>query len=215
VQGRITLGCDVTSVSFPAKCIADFNEKYPNIIIDVKQFDGADRNQAIISGEYDFCFMPRDMVPESSGIETLITHYENLAVVTRSNGKFKDRKSVNLRDIAGEKLLLLSESICPIVYMEIMDLLRTFHISSPVESSFDELVSMYVAVASGLGVSIVPQSLALYASSDYSDIFQIEDADTSIVYVMAWEKIIANPAAKLFIESVKKYAKGEDNIYGL
>ena len=30
-QGKITLGCDVTSLSFPTKCIADFAEKYPGI----------------------------------------------------------------------------------------------------------------------------------------------------------------------------------------
>ena len=30
-QGKITLGCDVTSLSFPSKCISDFGEKYPEI----------------------------------------------------------------------------------------------------------------------------------------------------------------------------------------
>lgn len=214
-QGRITLGCDVTSLSFPSKCIADFSEKYPNIVVDIRQFNGADRNQAITSGEYDFCFMPRDMVPESSGIESVVTHYESLSVVTEKNGSFKGKKSVSLRDIAGEKLLLLSESICPIVYMEIMDLLRTFHISPNVESTFDDLSTIYVAVSSGIGISIIPNSLAKFSSSEYTDIYPVEDADTSIAYVMAWAKNIANPAAKLFIETVKKYAKGEDNVYGL
>lgn len=214
-QGRITLGCDVTSLSFPSKCITDFSGKYPNIVIDIKQLDGADRNQAITSGEYDFCFMPRDMVPESSGIESVVTHYESLSVVTVKKGIFKGKKSVSLRDIAKEKLLLLSESVCPIVYMEIMDLFRTFHISPSVESVFDDLVSMYVAVSSGIGVSIIPNSLARFTSSEYTEIYPIEDADTSIAYVMAWAKNIANPAAKLFIEAVKKYAKGEDNVYGL
>lgn len=214
-QGRITLGCDVTSLSFPSKCIADFSAKYPNIVVDIRQFNGADRNQAITSGEYDFCFMPRDMVPESSGIESVVTHYESLSVVTEKNGSFKGKKSVSLRDIAGEKLLLLSESICPIVYMEIMDLLRTFHISPNVENTFDDLSTIYVAVSSGIGVSIIPNSLAKFSSSAYTDIYPVEDADTSIAYVMAWAKNIANPAAKLFIETVKKYAKGEDNVYGL
>lgn len=214
-QGRITLGCDVTSLSFPSKCIADFSAKYPNIVVDIRQFNGADRNQAITSGEYDFCFMPRDMVPESSGIESVVTHYESLSVVTEKNGSFKGKKSVSLRDIAGEKLLLLSESICPIVYMEIMDLLRTFHISPNVENTFDDLSTIYVAVSSGIGVSIIPNSLAKFSSSEYTDIYPVEDADTSIAYVMAWAKNIANPAAKLFIETVKKYAKGEDNVYGL
>ncbi len=74
---------------------------------------------------------------------------------------------------------------------------------------------MYVAASSGIGISIIPNSLAKFTSSEYTEIYPIEDADTSIAYVMAWAKNIANPAAKLFIETVKKYAKGEDNVYGL
>lgn len=212
-QGKITLGCDVTSLSFPSKCISDFGEKYPEITIEVRPVDDADRSQAITGGDYDFCFMPRDMVPESSGIEVLVTHNESLSVVTTKNSKFRGRKSISLRELANEKLLLLSESVAPIVYMEIMDLLRTFHISPNIESSFDDLVSMYVSVSSGIGVSIIPQSLASFTSSEYTDVFPIEDTDTSIAYVMAWAKNISNPAAKLFVEAVKKYAKGEDNVY--
>lgn len=214
-QGKIALGCDVTSLCFPSKCIADFNEKYPAITVDVSQLDCADRNQAITGSDFDFCFMPRDMVPENSGIETLVTHSETLAVVTAKNYKFKGKKSISLHDIADETLLLLSESISPIVYMEIMDLFRTFHISPNVGNTYEDLVSMYVSVSSGLGISIIPQSLATFTSSEYTEILPIEDADTSIAYVMAWGKNISNPAAKLFVEEVKKYAKGEDNVYGL
>ena len=214
-QGKITIGCDVTSLAFPSKCIEDFSEKYPGIAVDVCQLDGAYRALAITGGEYDFCFMPRDMVPESSGIESLVTHCEPLAVVTSKNYKFSGRKSVSLGELSSEKLLLLSESVCPIVYMEIMDLLRTFHISPNIKSTFDELISMYVAVSAGIGISIIPQSLASFTSSIYTNSFTIDDADTSIAYVMAWSKEISNPAAKLFMEAVKKYAKGEDNVYGL
>ena len=99
--------------------------------------------------------------------------------------------------------------------MEIMDLFRTFHISPNVENTFDDLVSMYVSVSSGLGISILPHSLATLTSSGYIDVFPVDDADTSIAYVMAWGKNISNPAAKLFVEAVKKYATGDDNVYGL
>lgn len=214
-QGKISLGCDVTSLSFPTKCVADFTEKYPGITIDIHQLDQADRSIAITGGEYDFCFMPRDMVPENSGIESIVTHYETLSVVTAKNYKFKGRKSVSISEIADEKLLLLSESVAPIVYMEIMDLLRTFHISPKIENVFDDLVSMYVSSSSGIGISIIPDSIAAYTSSEYTDSFAIDDVDTSIAYVMAWGKDISNPAAKLFMEAVKKYAKGDDNVYGL
>lgn len=214
-QGKIIIGCDVTSLSFPSKCISDFSCKYPEITIEVRQIDDTDRTQVITGGDYDFCFMPRDMVPESSGIESIVTHNESLAIVTAKNYKFNGRKSISLRDLADEKLMLFSENVAPIVYMEIMDLLRTFHISPNIESSFDDLVSMSVAVSSGIGVSIIPYSLAKFLSSEYSDVFPIEDADTSVAYVMAWEKNISNPASKLFIEAVKKFATGEDNFYEL
>lgn len=214
-QGKIIIGCDVTSLSFPSKCISDFNQRYPEITIEVRQIDDTDRTQVITGGNYDFCFMPRDMVPESSAIESIVTHNESLAIVTAKNYKFNGRKSISLRDLADEKLMLFSENVAPIVYMEIRDLLRAFHISPSIESSFDDLVSMSVAVSSGIGVSIMPYSLAKYSSSEYTDVFPIEDVDTSVAYVMAWGKNISNPAAKLFMEAVKKFATGEDNFYEL
>lgn len=214
-QGKIVLGCDVSSLCFPSKCIADFNEKYPDISVEVRQLDCADLNQMITGSDFDFCFMPRDMVPESSDIESIVTHSETLSIVTAKNYKFKGRKSVGLSELAGEKLLLLSESVAPIVYMEIMDLFRTFHISPNISGSFEDLVSMYISVSSGVGISIIPQSLADFTSEEYTDVFPIEETDTSVAYVMAWGKNISNPAAKLFVEAVKKYAKGEDNAYEL
>ena len=120
-------------------------EKYPGITIDVRQLDEADRTLAITGGEYDFCFMPRDMVPESSGIESIITHNETLSVVTAKNSKFSGRKSVKLSELADESILVLSESVAPIVYMEIMDLFRTFHMTPKISNSFDDLVSIYVS----------------------------------------------------------------------
>ena len=33
--GKLTIGCDVTSLSFPSKCIADFNRKYPGIGVEL------------------------------------------------------------------------------------------------------------------------------------------------------------------------------------
>lgn len=213
--GKITLGCDVTSMDFPSKCLADFTAKYPGITVDFKRLDAADRSQAIIGGEYDFCFMPRDMVPESSGIETLVTYTDPLVVLASRSGKWARKKSVSLSDLADQKLVLLSESAAPILYMEIMDLLHTFHITPTVESTYDDWMSVYAAVLSQMGVSVLPQSLSALSAGDRTVALPIEDVDTGVDYVMAWAKSISNPVAKLFIETVKTYAAGDDNGYGL
>lgn len=214
-KGKITIGCDITSMSFPSKCLADFSKKYPGISIELRHVNAADRAQAIKGGEYDFCFMPRDMVPESSGIETLITHSEPLVVVAAKNKMFRKKSLISLTEIADEKLLLLSESSAPILFMDVMDLLRTFHLSPRVDSSYDDLASMYMAISAGMGVSVLPKSLAEYASSKQTSAYVIEDADTSVAYVMAWSKQPSNPVSQLFFDTVDKYADGDDDIYDL
>lgn len=213
-EGMLTLGCDITSLSFPSKCLADFSAAYPGIEIKLKPLDNIDRSQAITGGEYDFCFMPRDMVPESSGIDTLITHSEPLVFVA-SKKEIKNNNPISFSQIKGRRLLLLSESCAPILFMEVMDLLRTFHISPDSQAAFNDLSSLYLAVSAGMGVTILPKSLAGFASPEQSVCCPIEDADTSIAYVMAWSKSISNPIAEHFIKTVKSYSRGDDNGYGL
>ena len=202
-KGKITIGCDVTSMSFPSKCLS--------ISIELCRLDASDRAQAITGGDYDFCFMPRDMVPESSGIETLITHHEPLVIVAPHKNRFRG-KSISLSELADERIVLLSESSAPIL---VMDLLRTFHLSPRTDSSYDDLASLYMAVSAGMGLSVLPKSLSEFASSARTSVYSVEDADTAVAYVMAWARDIANPVAGLFIDTVRKYAEGEDDIYDL
>ena len=212
--GKITIGCDVTSLSFPSRCLSAFGKKYKGIGVELRRLDNSDRSGAITGGEYDFCFMPRDMVPESSDIETVLTHTEPLVVVSAPRKRIK-KQDFRLSDISGERLLLLSEACAPILYMEVMDLLRTFHISPKTDSSFDDLNSLCIAVSSGMGVSILPQSLAAYLAGDRVSACQIGDIDTSVAYVMAWSKRLSNPVGELFIETVRAFADDDDGGYGL
>ena len=213
--GKLSVGCDVTSPLFPSRCIADFTAKYSGISVELKKLGAADRSDAITGGEYDFCFMPRDMVPESSGIETVVTHTESLVVVTSAEGAFKNRKSISLSELAARRLVLLSESSAPILYMEIMDMMRTFHLTPVIDSTYDDLIEVYMAVLSHMGAAVVPQSLAEMTAPGKTVMLPIDDADTGIAYVMAWSKTLSNPVGGLFVETVRKYALGDDGGYGL
>ncbi len=213
--GKLSVGCDVTSPLFPSRCIADFTAKYSGISVELKKLDAADRSAAITGGEFDFCFMPRDMVPESSGIETVVTHTESLVVVSSAESPLKGRKSISLSELAARRLVLLSESSAPILYMEIMDMMRTFHLTPVIDSTYDELIELYMAVLSHMGAAIVPQSLAEMTAPGKTAVLPIADADTGIAYVMAWSKALSNPVGSLFVETVRKYALGDDGGYGL
>ena len=213
--GKLSVACDMTSPVFPSRCIADFSAKYSGISVELKKLGAADRSAAITGGEFDYCFMPRDMVPESSGIETVVTHTESLVVVSSAESPLKGRKSISLSDLAAQRLVLLSESSAPILYMEIMDMMRTFHLTPVIDSTYDELIELYMAVLSHMGAAIVPQSLAEMTAPGKTAVLPIADADTGIAYVMAWSKTLSNPVGSLFVEPVRKYALGDDGGYGL
>ena len=163
-QGKIKIGCDITSMTFPSQCISDFSKHYPNISIDLCRLSTDDLSHSISGGEYDFCFMPRDMVPESSEIETISTHTDSLLIVKAVDRK---KRELSLSDISNERLLMMSEAAAPILYMEIMDLLRTFHVSPKSEITFDDLASLYIAISSGMGVSVLPRSVADFTSDKH------------------------------------------------
>lgn len=211
-QGKIKIGCDITSMIFPSQCIAEFSKQYPNISIDLCRLSTDDLLHSISGEEYDFCFMPRDMVPESSEIETISTHTDSLAIVAAAD---KGRGKLSLSDISSEHLLLMSEASAPILYMEIMDLLRTFHVSPKSEITFDDLSSLYIAISSGMGVSVLPRSVAEFTSDKRVRRRPVTEADTGIAYVMAWSKNLRNSVAGLFTGTVKKLSKDEDNVYGI
>lgn len=214
-NGKLTIANDATSLSFPSKCIAKFNNNYSGVTIDLCQLDVNNITQNIIGEEYDFCFMPRDMLPENTEIDSVLTHTEPLVVIASKDGKFGKRDSISFSELADEKLLLLSESIVPIIYMEIMDLLRTFHISPTIESTYNDLISLYIGVNAGVGVTIIPKSLAEYSTNEHTKTILIEDTDTGVPYVMAWSKSISNPVARLFLNVANNFAKGDEDIFGL
>lgn len=213
--GKLTVGCDVTSFDFPSRCISDFTQQYTGVTIDLKQLNFADRSDAVTGGEYDFCFAPRDMVPEHAEIETLATHSEPLVVLAAADSLLGKHKAISLKDLSGQRLVLFSEAAAPILYMEIMDLLRTFHIAPKIENTYDDWNGICAAVLSHLGAAIVPQSLAAMVSPKKATLLFVTDADTEISYVVSWSKNNANPIANLFLNSVKKFADGDDGGYGL
>ena len=211
-QGKLKIGCDITSMTFPSQCISEFSKNYPNVTIDLYRLNTDDLSRSISGGEYDFCFMPRDMVPESSEIETLSSHTDLLHIVAAVK---KEGGELTLASLANSPLLLLSESAAPILYMEIMDLLRTFHVSPKTEITFDDLSSLCIAISSGMGISVLPRSIAEFISDKRIKHSVISEADTGIAYVTAWSKNIRNSVSDLFINTVKKLSMDEDNVYGI
>ena len=144
--------------------------------------------------------MLRDMLPDSDDIDSLVTHKDSLSLLIPTKNNIKG-KNIDISDLKSMKFILLSESESPILYMEIMDIFRTFHFTPDSVTEFDDIRSVYMAVGAGMGVSILPTQLVENYSQKSVKIVDLSNIETDLTYVLAWHKNNSNPAAHLFIKT--------------
>ncbi len=199
-SGRLRIVCDFGADSFAADCIRDFNLKYPGIAVEISQLHGEEVR--LVDGSCDFAFVLRDMVPDSTSIKSCVTHEDRLCIIRNRRVSNKEKR-----------LVLLSESENPILYMEIMEVFHAKRIIPNIAARPNNIRSLRIAVMAGMGDTLLPSSAAADFTGEGMECEELSDIDTTLVYAAAWNKNSANPAADLFLEIVKSYAGGYEDEY--
>lgn len=199
--GRLRLAYDSTSIGYPTKLLKKFTQKYPDIAIEMLRLSGVDASVDINIADCDFFFMLRDMLPDSDNIDYVVTHKDTLSLIISSDFRSRNN-SLNAADLKSKSFVLLSEAESPILYMEIMDIFRTFHFSPNSVDEFDDVRAVFMAVGAGRGVSILPTKLVESYPVPYVKKLELNGVETDLSYVLAWRKNNANPAAQLFLNAV-------------
>lgn len=203
--GEINIAYDAVSGDFITKCLKMFSRKYPDIDIELHKTENP--NEAILNtADYDFYFMPRDLLPDSDKINSIITHNDSLSFLVPSGMK------VTEEELKKQRFILLSEDVSPILYMEIFDIFRTFHFMPETISVANDVESIFMEVRAGMGVSMLPTRLLECYQSKNTKVVNFSIADTNIDFVMAWRKDLSNPVAHLFVTLAEKLAKSEDDV---
>ncbi len=207
--GRLRLAYDAASVDYPVKCLSAFTRKYPDIAVDMISLSGSEIAGALNSTDYDFYFMLRDMLPDNDSIASLVTSRDNLKLVVPYDFEVRGG-SVKASGLKNQRFVLLSETESPILYMEIMDIFRTFHFSPDSIVEFDDVRSVFMAVSSGMGISVLPSQLVKNSPVRRIKSLEFGEIETDLAFVLAWRKDNSNPAAQLFLKTVRSEESGDD-----
>ncbi len=202
IDGKVTIGYDETSGPYIAEYLKGFVKKYPDITMDIKKIQLNEQILALDNNEYDFVFMLRDMMPDSTEIEHIDVFEDTMSVIS-PKGVIKGG-NIDFEHLHNQGVVLLSEEENPIIYMEIFDLFRTYNIVPKVINRFNDITSVILAVSSGIGYSILPTSICHSMQNGKFETHAIRDIDTTISYIMAWNRKMSNPAVKLFLKEAKK-----------
>ncbi len=194
MAGRLSIAVVSASQQYLSDALAAFHEKYPDIMVDLTHISSGESLMDDTDAPYDFWFIYRDMLLDSENFEYLKTHKETLALV-------KSAKAA--QPLSSEKFILISEEADPILYMQAMNYCRTHRFTPQITNTFDDVSSVILSVNAGLGVSFLPSSLLRDADVSKLEINTLDEESYTIDCIAAWKSSLLNPAAALFLETLK------------
>ena len=194
MAGRLSIAVVSASQQYLSDALAAFHEKYPDIMVDLTHISSGESLMDDTDAPYDFWFIYRDMLLDSENFEYLKTHKETLALV-------KSAKAA--QPLSSEKSILISEEADPILYMQAMNYCRTHRFTPQITNTFDDVSSVILSVNAGLGVSFLPSSLLKDADVSKLEINTLDEESYTIDCIAAWKSSLLNPAAALFLETLK------------
>jgi DNA-binding transcriptional LysR family regulator len=203
-NGRLNIATIPSSCSFLSDCLRLFGEKYPDIAVDITYVSSGDPLSDEGEDPYDFHFNHYDMLTENEAFDSIVTHTDNLSIILPKNHPFVEN-GFNASSLGNEKFILVSENESPIVYMNVMNYFRANRISPHIVNECDDVRSVLLSVSASLGITILPSSQVKESFSDRLVALGVDDMDLTLAYAMVWKKSLLNPAATLFLQTVRDY----------
>lgn len=225
--GHLSIAVVPASEGFLCRILDLFHQKYPDIVVDLDRIPAGYTLMEDVNTTHDFWFLYSDMISDGDEYESMTTHNEPIgiglgssllesftgsSVAAVSDGKLPKEASSALMDkLPDSDIIMLTEESDPILYMQAMNYCRTRRFKPRIVNNFSDPASLILALASGIGVSFLPGSMikgnetgsVAFGQKSSVAFVPLEDDSYSIPCVAAWKKSLLNPAASLFLETMK------------
>ena len=159
VRGRVRVGF-VTSASFSILPSVVRRFRRENALIDLELFEMTPSQQlhALEHKEIDIGILRPPVDDTCLQMDTVLE--EPLVLALPSDHRMADQKTVALKSLAEESFVLFPRQHGPGIYDVIMKACHDVGFTPQVSYSPDKMQTLLTYVASGLGISLVPQSLS-------------------------------------------------------
>lgn len=204
-EGRLSIAAVSAAGPFLTGCLGQFARRCPNIVVDLRPASSGDGLPVANEDPFDFHFLQREMADGQEEYDLLPTHTDGLALVL-PKGHPLEAGRLTPEALQGERFILVSEKEDPILYMQLMDLCQSMRFTPHVVNCFDSVEPVLLSVAAGLGVSILPVSIAQGMESRGLAALPFDGDAWRMTYVAAWKRSLLNPAARLFLEILRQQA---------
>ena len=201
--GNLVISALTTSSAVLSKTLTAFTKKYPDVMTDITFTSGKSETIAMSESVGDVHFAVREMVPEGELFDYIITHYDRLCVAFPADHPLADEE-LDFSKLKNERFIAVSGSDGPALRNEILRVCESRGYHPNIVCQYDRAEAVLLSVGTGNGIAVVPEALGSVFYYNNVKLKQIPGDDALRTYVIAWQKDLQNPAARLFVDVAKE-----------
>lgn len=159
--GRLRVGF-TGSAAFRAEvptAVRDFRRAYPDVDLVLEEAPTARLIEQLVATELDAAFV-RPGNAQIKGIELLDLPKERMMLAVPAGHRLSKPKAVRMKDLAGEPIVQFPRAAGPGLYDQVAGACRVAGFEPTFAATAPELTSVSNFVAAGIGLAIVPESVA-------------------------------------------------------
>ncbi|MDT7858177.1 LysR substrate-binding domain-containing protein [Rubrivirga sp. S365] len=208
--GRVVVGYTDSALHGPlAPAIAAFRIERPGVGVVLLETASADQPDALRSGRIDVAFAaaePGEVEGQDSAVlyrvDSFVAVPHSHSLATRSGPTGHTEGPVPLADLAGEPFVMPSLARDPILYDGIVRACGQAGFAPRIAQEASGAFTMLSLVAAGVGVAVLPGTVAGSFSRDGVGLRELSGGFTRLEMRMSWTPDATSPALRTFVDAV-------------
>jgi DNA-binding transcriptional LysR family regulator len=200
-NARLKIGCleSLDSGDFLVSAADYFKEKVPEVLLTYEKHTFKELRNLMLCNELDIIFTFSFETENLPNYEFRNVWETNSSIVLSKSHPKANIKSLSLEDVKDEPFIMLSRENSPNGFDGIVQLCRKHGFAPKVAQFVPNLQSLLLCVECNLGIAILD---ANFKFPNSSKVVQHPVHDDFIRIVAVWKKDNANPAIKLYIDTL-------------
>lgn len=187
------------------RTLRNFEETYPSTELDLHEMNTNRQIEVLLQGKADVGFIHAVPLPAEVCFHRL--DVERLVCCVPRQHRLAGRSRISISDMAGEKVLVFAREFAAHYHDRIVALLRAGDVEPYTPYRVQHWFTVIALVSQGMGISLVPRSLARSALADVIYI-EIEEPNAEHEVQMIWQARGNNDLTDTFVRYVQANGLG-------
>jgi len=185
--GQLAIGFNASAPFVPqvARAIHDFRQAYPEVALQLTELPAAAQIEGLDDHLLDLGFMrspAQPTLPPGLAAQRLLR--ERLFVAMRPDHRLALRDGVHFSDLAGEPQILYAQDLSSGFTEELMGMFRAAGVEPLIAQRVREVTTLFSLAATGIGVTILAESICSLQSASLAYRPLIDDCATTSLWLL-------------------------------